>query len=318
MAEHGSTKVIYAALAGNLGIAAAKFAAALWTGSSAMLSEAIHSLVDTCNQGLLLTGTKRAARPPTPAHPFGHGIEIYFWAFVVALMIFALGGAFSIYEGIAKLSAPEPIENVSISFAVLGIAVCLEGYSFSVAWRELRAVHPDRPALEAVRRSKDPSVFSVLCEDAAALAGLLVAFCGVALSHFAGLPVFDAVASILIGLLLVAVAAFLARETLSLITGESASREVLADVRRVLSSDRRIVEIQEVLTMQLGPGEILLGVSLDLDDRLSGAEIERTLRDVTKALSETRPEITRVFVRPVFRADAPGAENAGGAVAEAG
>ncbi|KAB0679972.1 cation diffusion facilitator family transporter [Aureimonas leprariae] len=299
MAGHGSKKVIYAALAGNLGIAVTKFGAAFWTGSSAMLSEAIHSLVDTCNQGLLLVGLKRAARPPSPLHPFGHGIEIYFWAFVVALLIFALGGAFSIYEGIAKLGAPEPIESVWVSFAVLGVSLALEGYSFAIAWGELKATHPDLSPLEAVMRSKDPSVFAVLCEDAAALAGLVVALVGVAIAHFLELPVFDAIASIVIGLILVAVAIFLARETLSLITGESASREVQEGVRRVLDADPRIVEVQEVLTMQLGPNEILLAASLDFDDGLDGEAIETGVREVTAALSALNPSITRVFVRPV-------------------
>lgn len=299
MATHGSTKVIYAALAGNLGIAVTKFAAAFWTGSSAMLSEAIHSLVDTCNQGLLLIGLKRAARPPTVAHPFGHGIEIYFWAFVVALLIFALGGAFSIYEGISKLSDAEPIASVWINFTVLGVSVGLEGYSFAVAWNELKSAHPGQSPLKAVLRSKDPSVFAVLCEDAAALAGLLVAIAGVGLSHFLALPVFDAIASIVIGIILVLVAIFLARETLSLVTGESASREVLDGVRRILDTDRRIVTVEEILTMHLGPSEILLAVSLDFDDRLSGEEIETGLREITAALTRGNPTITRVFVRPI-------------------
>src|ERR671928_866231 len=166
MAQSGSRRVIYAALAGNLAIAVTKFAAGLWTGSSAMLSEAIHSAVDTGNQGLLLYGLRRAARPPDPRHPFGHGMELYFWAFVVALLIFSLGGAVSVYEGVRKILHPEPVENAWVNFVVLGLSACFEGYSFSVAWQEFRVAHAgEMSVLDAVERSKDPSIFVVLMED---------------------------------------------------------------------------------------------------------------------------------------------------------
>ena len=302
MAGQGSKAVIYAALGANLGIAASKFAAAAWTGSSAMLSEAIHSLVDTANQGLLLLGLKRATRPADEGHPFGHGMEVYFWAFVVALLIFALGGAVSIYQGWHKLSAPEEMHDPWINFAVLGFAILLEGYSFRVALKELRAIDSKSTTFAAIRRSKDPNVFAVLCEDAAALVGLVIALLGVGLAYTFDAPVFDALASIAIGVLLVLVAIFLARETLSLITGESASPEVRADVRRILGSDPRVLSVQEALTMHLGPAEVLLAASLDFSDDLDGAEVESAVRDLTARIEAAHPEITRIFLRPIQKA----------------
>ncbi|MEW5421857.1 cation diffusion facilitator family transporter [Amorphus sp. 3PC139-8] len=295
----GSKHVVYAALAGNLAIAVTKFAAAAWTGSSAMLSEGIHSTVDTSNQAILLLGMKRAQRPPDARHPFGHGMEIYFWAFVVALLIFALGGALSIYEGVERLLHPEPIHQPWVNFLVLGIAIAIEGSVFRIAWKELRHQQPNRSIWQALRLSKDPSVFAIFCEDAAALAGLTVALLGVGLAYFLHMPVFDGIASILIGLILVATAVFLARETLSLMTGEAASTALLSDIRGVLTADPRVLELGEVLTMHLGPSEVLVAVSLDFDETLSGEEVETTMRELTRALESSRDEISRVFLRPV-------------------
>ncbi|MET0313290.1 MAG: cation diffusion facilitator family transporter [Hansschlegelia sp.] len=301
MSAHGSTSVIYAALAGNLAIAAVKFAAAMWTGSSAMLSEAIHSSVDTANQGLLLIGIKRAARPADAGHPFGHGMEIYFWAFVVALLIFALGGAVSIYQGVHKLFEPEPMEDAWVAFAVLGASVVIEALSFRVAWRELRSAYPDDGPWTAIRKSKDPSVFAVLCEDAAALVGLGIALVGVALAYALDAPVFDALGSIAIGLVLVLTAGFLSRETLSLITGESASPETREEVRAILAADDRVNSVTEALTMHLGPREVLLAASIDISDQLDGAAIEDAVRDLTAKIQAAHPEITRVFLRPALQ-----------------
>ncbi|WP_020180498.1 cation diffusion facilitator family transporter [Methylopila sp. M107] len=308
MSASGSKAVIYAALGANLGIAVTKFAAAAWTGSSAMFSEAVHSLVDTANQGLLLLGLRRAARPADAGHPFGHGMEVYFWAFVVALLIFALGGAVSIWQGWHKLFEPEAIHDPWINFAVLAAAIAMEGYSFRVALKELRAGDPDSPILSAIRSSKDPNVFAVLCEDAAALAGLAIALLGIGLAYALDAPVFDALASIAIGVLLVLVALFLARETLSLITGEAASPETREDVGRILREDPRIASVQEVLTMHLGPREVLLAASLDLRDELGGDEIERAVRELTDRIEAAHPEITRVFLRPARRRGEAGGE----------
>jgi cation diffusion facilitator family transporter len=296
---HGSRKVIFAALAGNLAIAVTKFVAAWWTGSSAMFSEGIHSLVDTSNQGLLLLGLRRSSRPADERHPFGHGIEIYFWAFVVALMIFALGGAVSIYEGVHRLRQVHSIENVWANFAVLGVSVVIEALSFRVGWRELRRCNPGVDAFTALRGSKDPSVFAVVCEDAAALVGLSIALIGVGLAHLLDAPVFDGLASIGIGLVLVLTAAFLARETLSLMTGESASAEIVADVRARLVSDPAVVAVEELLTLQLGPNDILVAVSIDFRDQMTSSEIEAASRALTDALQRMHPAITRVFLRPI-------------------
>ncbi|SKA12147.1 cation diffusion facilitator family transporter [Consotaella salsifontis] len=299
MSSHGSKKVIYAALAGNFAIAATKFGASLWTGSSAMLSESIHSLVDTVNQGLLLLGLKRAARPADSRHPFGHGIEIYFWAFVVALMIFALGGALSIYEGIHKLTGHQGLENVWVNFAVLGASMLIEGYSFHVAWKELRRQYPELSAWTAVKRSKDPSVFAVLCEDAAALSGLLVALICLALATILEEPAFDAIGSIGIGVVLIIAAAFLARETLSLLTGEAASRDVVDEARSILLADPRVQRLDEFLTMHLGPNDILAAVSIDFDDSLSSPDVERAAIELSAALRNAIPPLTRVYLRPI-------------------
>lgn len=295
--RNSSAIVVYAALAGNLAIAVTKFAAFLLTGASAMLTEAIHSAVDTGNQGLLLLGMRRAARPPSETHPFGYGMELYFWAFVVALLIFALGGAFSIYEGWQKILRPEPIDRAWINFLVIGLAALFEGGSFLVAWKEFKLTRGETPFLVALRRSKDPSIFAVLLEDGAALVGLLIAGAGVAGSAVLGAPWADGAASIAIGLLLVGVAIFLANETRSLLTGEAASPRIVEAVKQALSADPRIETVAEVLSMHLGPREILLGVTLDFYDELTAGEIEDAADDFASAIRSVDPRITRVFVR---------------------
>jgi cation diffusion facilitator family transporter len=313
MAQGHSKKVVYAALAGNMAIAVTKFAAALWTGSSAMLSEAVHSSVDTGNQGLLLFGIHRAAQPPTARHPFGHGMELYFWAFVVALLLFAFGGAFSIYEGWHKITNVEPLEQGWVNFAVLGVSAVFEGLSFRVAWREFHSVHNDASLWEAVRHSKDPSVFAVLLEDGAALLGLAIAAIGLGLAAWLDLPVLDGVASIAIGVLLVLTASVLAIETRSLLTGEAAAPRVVADVRKLLTNDPRVASVQEVLSMHLGPSEILIAVTLDFRDTLAGGEVEQAAWELTRRIEQSHPEITRTFLRPQHpHAEAPwgGAETA--------
>ncbi|MBI1405464.1 MAG: cation diffusion facilitator family transporter [Caulobacter sp.] len=297
-----SRGAIYAAAAGNLAIAVSKAAAFAFTGSSAMLTEAIHSLVDTGNQGLLLLGLKRAAKPPDPGHPFGHGMELYFWSFVVALMVFALGGAFSVYEGIHKVQDPEPLTRAWINFLVLGLAILFEGGSFLIAWREHRRRTPTGRFLATVRASKDPSLFAVLLEDGAALTGLVFALLGVTGSVL-GLGWADGAASIAIGLLLTAVAVFMANETRSLLTGEAASGEVVADIRRILETDEAVVEVMEILSLHLGPREILVGVTIDFRDDLRGGEIEDVANRLSDAIQHSHPEITRLFLRPGRIAD---------------
>lgn len=295
--HNSSTTVVYAALAGNLAIAVTKFVAFALTGSSAMLTEAIHSSVDTGNQGLLLLGLARARKPPSETHPFGYGMEVYFWAFVVALLIFALGGAFSIYEGVLKILRPEPIARAWINFLVIGLAVLFEGGSFLVAWKEFSVLRKGAPFFRAIRRSKDPSVFAVLLEDGAALAGLAIAALGVAGSAVLGIAWADGAASVAIGVLLVLVAIFLANETRSLLTGESASPRIVEAVREMLAADPRVDSVAEVLSMHLGPQEILLGVTLDFHDDLTAGEIEDAADDFALRIRTIDPRITRVFVR---------------------
>lgn len=295
--HNSSSTVVYAALAGNLAIAATKFVAFALTGSSAMLTEAIHSSVDTGNQGLLLLGLARAKKPPSQTHPFGYGMEVYFWAFVVALLIFALGGAFSIYEGVLKIRQPEPIERAWINFLVIGLAAVFEGASFLVAWKAFKVIRKDTPFLRAIRRSKDPSIFAVLLEDGAALAGLAIAALGVAGSAVFGVAWADGAASVGIGVLLVAVAIFLASETRSLLTGESASPRIVEAVREMLAADPRVDTVAEVLSMHLGPSEILLGVTLDFQDALTAGDIEDAADDFAVRIRAIDARITRVFVR---------------------
>jgi cation diffusion facilitator family transporter len=297
VAQRGSRKVIYAALAGNLAIAVTKLGASLYTGSSAMLTEAIHSFVDTGNQGLLLFGLRRASRKADSRHPFGYGLELYFWSFVVALMIFALGGAFSIYEGFRKLLHPEPIESAWVNFAVLGASMVFEGISFAVGYREFHARFADVPLWTAIRRSKDPSTFAVLLEDSAALVGLVFALVGVAVSTWFNIPAADGAASIAIGGLLVVTAAVLANETRSLLTGESASPRVLDAARVLLEADPRVSGVEQIMSLHLGPSEVLLAITLRLRDDLSVDQVRLTAQELRERIEAGQPIISHVFFR---------------------
>ncbi|MBW9274170.1 MAG: cation diffusion facilitator family transporter, partial [Candidatus Thiodiazotropha sp. (ex. Lucinisca nassula)] len=271
----GSKKVIYAALIGNSLISITKFAAAFVTGSSAMLSEGIHSMVDTGNQGLLLHGIARSKKPADEAFPFGHGKEIYFWSFIVAILIFALGGGISIYEGIKHLQHPEPIANPLINYIVLGLAMVFEGAAWLFAFREFSRAKGKWGYLEAVQRAKDPSIFVVLFEDTAAMLGLIVAFAGVALTQITGSYLFDGTASIIIGLILVGTAVWLAYETKGLLIGESANKAVVQGIRK-MANDIDVVEyVNEVLTMHMGPDFVLVNMSVDFRDSVSADEVER-------------------------------------------
>ena len=296
MAAHGSRRVIYAALAGNSLIAATKFAAAAFTGSSAMLSEAIHSLVDTGNQGLLLYGLRRARRPADKSHPFGYGMELYFWAFVVAIIIFGVGAGVSIYEGVQKIRAPHALSSPAVNFVVLGFAMVFEAGAWIVAFREFRKTKGRRGWFEAVQMSKDPAVFTVLFEDSAAMAGLIVAFVGIGLAEMLAMPVLDGVASVVIGGILAATAALLARETKGLLIGEGAPPAVVAGIERLVAAEPGIVATNEVLTLHFGPQDVLLTVSVDFADTLSSADIEAAISDMEQRIKQRYPEITRVFI----------------------
>lgn len=293
---HASKKVIYAALVGNLLIAVTKFGAAAMTGSSAMLSEAVHSVVDTGNQGLLLFGIRRSKRPADAAHPFGYGMELYFWAFVVAIMVFAVGAGVSVYEGVTKLRAPEPMTSPHVNYIVLAVAMAFEAAAWTVAFREFQKTRGSRSILSEVRHSKDPTVFTVLFEDTAAMLGLVIAFVGIGLGQYFGNPAFDAGASILIGLILAATAILLAIECKGLLIGEGASREVIAGIEEIIESRSGILRVNELLTMHLGPDDVLLNLSLDFADELSSAEVEDAISVLERDIKQDFPDIKRVFI----------------------
>ncbi len=296
MASPASKKVIYTALIGNGLIAVSKFIASGITGSSAMLSEAIHSVVDTGNQGLLLLGIKRSQRPPDADHPFGYGMELYFWTFVVAILIFAVGAGVSIYEGIHKLQHPQEIKSPIINYVVLGLAMIFEGYAWYVAFAEFKRIKGKLGYLQAVRRSKDPTVFTVLFEDSAAMLGLMVAFAGIAGATTLDMPQLDGAASILIGIILAVTAMLLAYESKSLLIGERAQVEVIGGIRAIILKQPEIIALNELLTMHLGPKDILLNLSVDFDDRVSSKQVEEAISDMERQIKKEYQEVSRVFI----------------------
>lgn len=301
MSASSSKKVIFAALGGNTLIALTKFAAASVTGSSAMLSEGIHSLVDTGNQVLLLYGLRRAARPADERFPFGYGKEIYFWSFVVAILIFALGAGVSIYEGYHHLVHPAPLSDPTVNYIVLSLAVLFEGLALFYALREFRRSKGTYGYLEGVMRGKNPSLFVVLFEDTAAMLGLLAAFGGVFLTHLTGMAVFDGLASIIIGLILGATAVWLAYETKGLLIGESADPECVSDIRAILDSFPSIEAVHEILTLHMGPEFILVTVSVDFRDDIECGEVEKRIAAMDSMIKERHPHVKRVYVEPESR-----------------
>lgn len=311
MASHTSKTVIYAALAGNAGIAATKFAAAGFTGSAAMLSEAIHSLVDTGNQLLLLFGLRRAAKPADARHPFGYGLQLYFYTFVVAVLIFGLGAVLSILHGIRKVRHPVPVEHAWVNYIVLGLGMLFEGSVWVVALRAFNKQRGGRSLLAEVKSSKDPTVFTVLFEDTAALLGLLTALIGVALSEALRLPVIDGVASLVIGVILAITAGFLASESQSLLTGEGASHETRIGINRIARAEPGVIGLNQARTMHFGPNEIFVALSLDFQDDLPAGEVERIVTRIEQKLKGAYPEIGQVFIEAQsFAADRGGTEQA--------
>jgi cation diffusion facilitator family transporter len=291
-----SKKVIYAALAGNALIAITKFAAAAYTGSSAMLSEGIHSVVDTGNQVLLLHGLNRAKQPPSRDFPFGHGKEVYFWSFVVAILIFAVGAGVSAYEGVKHMLHPETMQNPMVNYLVLGLAMLFEGGAWSVALREFRKAKGDLSYLEAVRRGKDPTMFVVLFEDSAAMLGLLVAFVGILLSQVTGNPVLDGLASVVIALILGGTAVWLAIETKGLLIGEAANRDVVAGIRDIATGSPCVEKVSEILTMHMGPEFILVNISVDFRDGLKTGEVERAIAQMDRSIKTRYGIVKRIFI----------------------
>ena len=296
----GSTFVILVALAGNLAIAIAKFVASWISGSTAMYTEAIHSLVDTGDQILLLIGQKRGERPPDARHPLGHGMETYFWSFIVALMVFLLGGVLSVYEGVRQILEPEPVVSPWISLRVLAIGATFEGTSFRIAYREYRRVVRGRPTRlwDFIKASKDPALFSVLLEDSAALIDIGTAAIGVVAATFFQVTWADGIASIAIGLLLASVAFVLANETRSLIAGEAVAPIVMERLEETLAHIDCITELEEIATLHLGPGAILVALTLALRPRSTTEAVNKAILEITRCLQETDGRIAYVYVRP--------------------
>ena len=296
MSSSGSKKAIYAALAGNSLIALTKFAGSAYTGSSAMLSEAIHSLVDTGNQGLLLYGLKRSKKPADELHPFGYGMELYFWAFVVAIVIFALGAGVSIYEGVKHILHPRIITNAYINYIILGLAIVFECGSWWVAYREFRTSKGDMNFLEATRRSKDPALFTVLFEDTAALLGLIVALIGISLAQVHDIPELDGIASVVIGLILAATSGLLAYETKGLLVGEATDPDTVEGLRSILTSAPGIDRVNELRTLHFSPQDIMVAISADFSPSLDSNAVEGQVAELERDIKNAYPGITRVFI----------------------
>lgn len=289
-------KSIYAAIAGNSAIAVTKFIAAGISGSSAMLSEAVHSLVDTGNGFLLLLGLRRSRRAPDRAHPFGYGKEVYFWSLVVAMLIFAGGGGVSIYEGIKHLFHPAEMGDPTLSYIVLGLAMVFEGGALTVAYREFRGTIGDTPLWPAIREAKDPTAFAVLLEDTAAMAGLVVALIGVYAGSALGNPYFDGAASVVIGLVLMGVAVILAWESRGLLIGEAGTPAMVAEIREAALADDAVLSVTGIRTMHVGPRTLLANLELGFSRDLDATGIEAAVDRVEAAIRAAAPDVDYVSI----------------------
>jgi len=292
-----SRLAIFAAIAGNLAIAATKFTAAAFTGSSAMLSEGIHSLVDTGNGGLLLLGVHKSKKPSDAGHPFGHGKEIYFWSLIVAILVFALGGGMSAYEGIIHVAHPHRLENPKWNYAVLATAFIFEGVSAILAFRAFRTeMTGEGGVFKTIRTSKDPTTFTVLFEDSAALLGLVVAFLGIFLGQRLNLPLLDGVASIAIGIILAIVAIFLAYESKGLLIGEGVDPATLADICEIVNAHDAVARVVNARSMHFGPQDVLLALDVNFKGELTSDQVAETIDKLEARIRERHPEITRIFI----------------------
>ena len=293
-----SHKAVYGALAANLVIAVSKFIAAAFTGSSAMLSEGIHSLVDSGNQLLLMLGIKRSRKHANKMHPFGYGREFYFWALIVALLLFGLGGGMSFYEGIRHLQHPEPIKNPLWNYITLGIAVIFESSAWVIAYKQLRKDRfiKDKNFFRAVRASKDPGTFVVLFEDTAAVSGLIVAITGTFLSTHLNNPIYDGIASLVIGVILATVAALLAYESHGLLLGEAAAPALVEGVRKILEDDWAVNRYSEPMSMHFAPEDIILAIEIDFKDDLHSNQLEESINRLEKNIRNRYPEVKRIFI----------------------
>ena len=299
--ESESPVAVLAAIAANLTIAIAKFAAAAISGSSAMIAEAIHSLVDTGNQLLLLLGIRRSKKPADERHPFGYGKELYFWSLIVSVLLFGLGAGISIYEGVKHILEPHPITDVRATAFVLAIAFFAEGFSLLTALRELRREEPGRGFWEAMEKSKNPAVFVVVAEDAAALIGIVLAALGVGLGYVLENPIIDGVATILIGVVLGTVAVFLVYESKRLLIGGGADQETIDGLKEILGSEDTIERFNPPFTMHLAPKEVLLTLEVDFKSNLSSDEVEGAIDALERKIRDEYPEMKRIFVEAESR-----------------
>ena len=294
MAE--SKIAVYGAIGANVAIAVTKFIAAGITGSSSMLSEGIHSLVDTGNGGLLLVGLARSQRPPTREHPYGHGKELYFWSLIVGVLIFGVGGGVSLYEGIQHVRTPPPLEDPMWNYIVLACAAVFESISFSMGWRQFSKERCGRPVVEALRQSKDPATFTIIAEDSAALLGLALAACGVYFSHRLDRPEIDGIASIAIGLLLAGVAVLLIRESRGLLVGEGVSPATAREIRELVLAEPGVRDIGPILSMYIGAHEVLVTTTVQVDPDLPSGEVAGTIQRIEDEVRERWPVIQRVYI----------------------
>ena len=293
--ESESRTAIFAAIMGNLLIALTKFVAAAFTGSSAMLAEGIHSVVDTGNGALMLWGLHKSQQPPDEDHPFGYGRELYFWSLIVAVSIFGVGGGVSIFQGISHLLDPVEIESVVWNYAVLGASFVFEGVTWVFGWRAFSKTRGDKPVLEAIHVSKDPTNFTVVLEDSTAIVGLAIAFLGVFFGHEFGIVYFDGAASVLIGVLLCVVALFLGYESKSLLIGEAVNKETVRGIREIAEAQPEVEKALKILTIHGGPTDVALTLELDFADGISAVDLRKAIRRIENAVKNKYPEISRVY-----------------------
>ena len=294
-----STRTLVVALLANLGIAVSKFAAAAVTGSSAMLTEGVHSVVDSTNQLLLMWGRHAAKRPPDKFHPFGYGREVYFWSFIVAVLVFALGAGVSVYEGVIHIAHPEPAVSPVIGYAVRLVAFLLEGWSTVEAYRDFARAKGKLGWLQAIRRSKDPPAFIVLLENGAAMAGIVAAAMGLFLAQMTGDPFYDGAASVVIGVILGFTAALLAYESKGLLIGEAADPELVRNLRKLACSMPGVVGVGHVLTSHSSPEQITVMMNVDFDDEILARQVEQVVCRIEEEAQERWPQVRRLFVRPM-------------------
>ncbi|WP_309661030.1 cation diffusion facilitator family transporter [Sphingomonas sp.] len=299
MSAHHNNRTLLIAFGANLGIAVSKFAAAAITGSSAMLTEGVHSVVDSTNQLLLIWGRRQSKKPADKYHPLGYGRELYFWSFVVAVLVFALGAGVSIYEGIIHIAHPEKAVSPLVAYAVLLIAFLLEGWSTLEAFREFKAAKGKVGWIEAIRRSKDPATFIVLLENGAAMAGIIAAAAGLMLSQLTGNPFFDGAASVVIGVILGLTAMVLAYESKGLLIGEAADPELVRGLRKLACDKPGIVGVGHVITVHSAPDQITAMVNVDFLNSISAGEVERIVHEIEVEAHKRWPEVRRLFVRPM-------------------